>query len=694
MDKHQNIYPVDEYIKQSTNYLCKRFNINEDEAKLFVKEQLKNNKINNPITKFWFKKENGDKIKREEKLTDYIKEIINSGDVIVPSFTTYYHPSKQKSIHAEFMAYNTKRRSMYKKTAFKAKQDGDMNTFLYNDVMQKTMKIFNNSLSGAYASKSTILRNPSAHYTLTSITRCVSSIGNAISESLVYGNKHFKSSDIVYNYITTIITNINKQDIEYCINKYKLHIPTPNEVMDMILNSSKWYFNNKEVEEDIFNYISILDDIERVAILYTNDLWYMKKYNETLIRNMITKLINKQHDKLVNDTSVIRNLPEELDILTKFICCEEIKGKNVNYEELKDTELGQLLITTAYNVKSIFEYFSKLFETFFFTNILPPSIGYIKDMFRECIVLSDTDSTCGSYDKWVEWYLGKNDYSSNSIPITGVIMTINGLAIDRGLKNLSLNMNIPDDRLNVLKMKNEFYWSVFVLTNMNKHYFANTNIQEGNVFNNPELEIKGVHLIASAVNQDIAKKVHSMIKEINDTLSRNEKISILKYINEVKILEDEISKRIDQGDIEIFKKNAIKEEKAYKNSVEQSPYLHHMLWERVFASKYGSPGNPTYMCIKVPTILDNHKVLNQFLDEIQDKEIQMNLRDFLSRFNKNSFATFMLPVSIVGSRGIPLELLPIINKKRIIQDNLKSAYLVLESLGYYLKDDKIVSEML
>lgn len=692
MKTTSNIYPVTEYIKQATTFLKKKFpNDSEEKIKDFIIKEIKSKSVN-PTTTFWYKQDNGDMIKRELPLTDYIKESLISGDVIVPSFTTYYHPSKQKSIHAEFMAHNTKKRSIYKKAAFKAKQDGDMDQFMYNDVMQKTMKIFNNSLSGAYASKSTVLRNPSAHYTLTSITRCVSSIGNAITESLVYGNKHFKTSDVVMSYITAIVTNVKRDSVEYCISKYKLYVPKPEEVMNSILYSSKWYWHDTEVEDNILNYLRTLDDVERVSVMYTNDLWNLKNCNESLVKEMIDKLSCKVNN-ITDDPEVMVNYPEDLEILTKLICFEEVKGKNINYAELKGKPLGYTLLSTAKHLRDTFDYYGKLFETFLFTEILPPTIAYIKYMFRDCIVLSDTDSTCGTYSNWIDWYFGHPEFSNKNIPIAGIIMTLNSRAIDKALTQLSMNMNISEDRLNILKMKNEFYWSTFTVANMNKHYFANTAVQEGNVFKEPEREMKGVHLIASASNQVITKKVHKMIDEINQTLSNNKKISVIKYIDKVRELEDEIEKLIDEGNIDIFKKMAIKEPAAYKNDLIQSPYFHYMLWDTVFSSKYGSSGNPPYQVIKVPTTLDSTKKINSYVESISDPSIQIKFSNFLKDNVKNAIGTIMLPITVVSGKGIPKELLPIINKKRIILDNLKSAYIVLETLGMFMKDETTLKEL-
>ena len=242
-------------------------------------------------------------------------------------------------------------------------------------------------------------------------------------------------------------------------------------------------------------------------------------------------------------------------------------------------------------------------------------------------------------------------------------------------------------------MKNEFFWSVFTLANMNKHYFANTAVQEGNVFKSQELELKGVHLISSNANQSIVKKVHNMIKDINATLCRNEKISLVKYINEVRDLEDEISKMVDNGNIDIFKKMTIKEKEAYKNELTQSPYFHYLLWNEVFSSKYGASDNPAYLAIKVPTTLDNTKKLNSYIESIEDPRIKISFENFIKKYPKNSLGTLMLPITVISSKGLPKEIVPIINKQRILLDNLKSAYIVLESLGFYLKDEMTLTEM-
>ena len=144
--------PVKEYIKQASFYVSKKFGISEDEAIEVVKKNLKSHPIINPIVKYRFQTESGDRVIEETKLTNYIKDAQEENEIIVPSFTTYYSKSKRKSIHAVFLEENVAKRKKHKHLMFKYKQLNDNMKALYHNVMQKIMKILNNSVSSAYGS--------------------------------------------------------------------------------------------------------------------------------------------------------------------------------------------------------------------------------------------------------------------------------------------------------------------------------------------------------------------------------------------------------------------------------------------------------------------------------------------------------------------------------------------------------------
>ena len=688
----RNLNPVNEYIKQASTYISKRQKLPIEEAVKIVKEKIKDTRLQNPIVRFNHQQANGDIQEETVKLTDYIKDIIDNGEVLAPSFTSYKPVTEAESVQAEFLKFNVARRKENKNLAFKYKQDGIKEKEEYHNTLQKVMKIYNNSLSGAYASKSTLLYNPSAHATLTSTTRCLSSIGNAISESIITGNKHFRNPEIVYNYITAIIANAKKDLIETTIDQYKLQYPTVDNVMDMVIENIKFYWRSEQIENDIREYLNCLEPWELAAVLYTNDMHNVRILNNEFCKKMIDSMIEPKVD-LTDNSDYLTKSAEGVEILSKIINAELIRGKNVDYKELKGTEILNALASTAKNISEVLMKYKLFFRCFFTSDILPISIAYVKDMLRKCIVLSDTDSTCGSYQEWVEWYFGQIDYSHKAVCVASAIMTIVTQAMDHNIKIFSRNMNIPIDKIELLKMKNEFYWNVFIPTNVSKHYFANTCIQEGNVYREPDLELKGVHLIGSAVDQSIVKEVHEMIKDINNKLSKERILSIYPYIQKIANLERKIIDKIKSGSVDVYSKSNIKDPSGYKQSEEESVYWHHLLWESVFASKYGSPGKPPYMSVKIPLVLTSNKKLESFLTNIEDDELRMKLGFFLKKSDKTSLGTFRPPLLIAASKGIPEEFKAYIDINRVVQDNLKSAYLVLEALGFYKKNDRLIIEM-
>lgn len=693
-DYKQDLNPIKTSKEQIKLYIEKVYKIPKDISDSIASKIIKDNKPKNPIVTYNNKNEVGDMEKTTTTLSNYLKDTIEDNNIIVPSFTNYTHPSKKLSMHSDFLIKNVALRKKDKHQAFVYELNGDLEKYMYFNTMSNIRKIFNNSVSGAYGSKGTILSNFSAHYTLTSITRCMSSIGNITTESIVAGNKYFKDPDTTINYVIAVIHKANRNMIHRVVDKFKLYVPTADECMEMILYSSRWYWKDIDKENTIFNLINTLQDYELTALMYTNDLWHFKKYNEDVTRDIIKGMSSKYTNLSDNPVDELYKAPEGIGNLVHLVCSDDIKGINIDYKKLvnDDPKLLDLLASTSNGICKTMDKYWLFFKAFFVTDILPTSIAYVKDMLRDSIVLSDTDSTCGSYDRWVEWYYGDYEFHSGAVGVAGAVMTINSQVMDHFIKVFCANMNIDKSNYEVLKMKNEFYWHVFVATNAGKHYYANTYIQEGNVFKEDKLERKGVHLIASSIKKDLQKMTKDILEEILETVKTKQPISLKKWVDRCAQVELEIIDTINKGDVSIFKTNPIKEAKAYKDVPERSPFKHHIWWNKHFGDKYGNPPEPPYTSVKIPLNLNNRTDVNNWLESITDIEI----RNSLIEWNKNrtalDFKTFWLPLPIADRIGIPEEFRKVINVKRIISDNLQPFYMVLESLGFYKKPTLCIYE--
>lgn len=691
------INPVEDYLDQTSLFFSRKYKISIEQAREYIKDAIKLYGGRNPKVRIKEKNEYGDMEIVESRLLTYINTVKKEKNIIVPSFTVYAHPDKRKSVHSKLLDINVELRKKDKALAFQYERENDMEKASFYTTNQKTRKVENNSLSGAYASPSTILYNPSSHSTLTSMTRCVSGIGNALSESLVAGNRYFRTPNSVINYIVTVTTKVNLEEIKQVVDKYNLKTPTPEEVLSYFKESYKTYWVNTEKEKYILYLLRTLDPYMLSAVLYVNDLWSLKLHNDSFVRNILQKLSFKVKD---GSTDYLKDLDNEIagvNELVHHIFYKEIKGIDVNYKEMlkKNDPLLKEMASTAKEIKRVLLDLQDLIKTFYVTDILPVNIAYIRDMYRKVIVLSDTDSTCCSYDKWVEWFFGNPEFREDSVGVAASIMTITTQVMAHNLNQLAKNMNTGELRQNYLSMKNEFYWPVFVTANVTKHYYASTAIQEGNVFKNNKLEKKGVHYISSVVGGDIVSKAEEMMWKVMNSITNNQKISVNELCKEVADMERKIIQDFESNQCYMFRKDSIKHQKSYKQSPEESKYVNHILWNDVFAEQYGSSGEPPYTIYTIPLKVNNSEEWGLLINHIKSKNPKMaqDLGLFITKYKKPRISTLRIPKIIGDKSGVPIEFREFVDIRSTVIQALRPLYYILETIGYYKKPDYMLSEL-
>ncbi len=683
--------PINQYVKVAANFIKKtkelddNIEVIESKIKKLLKEKFE---IKNPKVKFRERDLKGDVTTKTTSLYSYIKYPKKTGHIIVPSFTVYFKPEVKRSLHSDFIDENVKERNKHKKLAFKYEIEGEIELFKKHNTIQKTKKIFNNSLSGAYASSGTILYNPSAHYTLTSITRCVSGTGNSQSEVIISGNLHLATPEIALNYIATIITFMNRHKLLEIVKKYNLYIPTPEEVLSLLLKSTRKYWQSKSEEEYLLNFLKRLSKLELVWVAYLNNLYAIREFNSDLLREFFDLTLRKPDISKIDTpkeemVKFLNDHPEYLNML-HHLRADVLMGKEPIYDKLELNDIKELYGSLKYAIEA-FDKFDDLLTTFLMTDLLPINIAYIKNMLREVIVLSDTDSTCATYEDWVEWYFGENKFSVEGMATTGVIMTITATAVDHGIKVFAANMNIPKDRVHGIAMKNEFYWDVFVPTNVSKHYFADYWIKEGNVRKSPKNETKGVNLLAPNAYSKVRDLEDWLRNDIFRRVRNKEKIPMRKYLKKVMLMEKEIIEKVYQGSADVLRLDKIKDKDAYKLDQYHSPYFHYLLWQRAFSKKYGNAPDPTFVALKVNVTTDSKTRFKEFLNSLEDEEIKEGLISIMKEAGKDSIGTFRFPLANVMEKGLPKEVIPFIDIDRIVFDNCNPLYMVLESIGYYKK---------
>ena len=694
-DYTRDISPIPTYMEQTSFYLSKMSGKDIEVCKKLAMSQLsKDAQTVDPIVTFHRRDEYGDKAMDTSTLSSYIRETIANNELLAPTMTTYINASKRKSFLVDFIDSNVKNRSRAKKEAFKAEAEGKKDLFINKNNEQANLKTYNNSLSGAFATDSSVLFNPSAHSTLTSTIRTVSSLGNSSNEKVVSGNRHYFNPDVTLYNIISLASSTDREAIDYLVNEGQLVYPTVQDTIDCIKYSSDLYWRREQDFSVITAFIEKLDPVERASVVYTGDLYHVRKYNDKFVRDLVTKLGTKVTGQTVEDPiTYIRSSDEQIVNFAHLVCMKEVRGKGKDYEKMPIEDV-QTLACTIRNISSTLVANRKFIETIFLTNNVPCSTAHIRSMLRRTVVLSDTDSTMFSVDEWVEWYYGELIFTDEAYGISAVIMFLATQAISHLLAIFSTNINVSEDKLTTLAMKPEFAFAVFFQSSVSKHYFTSTDVKEGNVFDVSKIEIKGVHLKNSAAPRTIVKQAHERMQFLIDKIKANEKISLTEELAYVANLEKEITDSLHRGETTYFKLSKVKLPEAYSNEPERSPYVHHMFWLTVLAPKYGHIEEPPYSVIKIPTTLNNKTSLARWVSSIEDKDLASRLQGYLVKLNKTSLPTIYISIEYAQAFGVPEEIKPIIDTKRIILDLSNINRMILESIGYFPKTGWLVSELL
>lgn len=653
-----------------------------------------------PIIKYLDRQENGDRVEMESTAWKYISDSIANKELIAPTLTTYLHPTAKRSLLSDFLEENVALRNKAKHAMFVAEANKDELTRQMKSTEQKNNKLSNNSVSGMHCSPANPIYNETGHSTLTSICRSTAGYGNSNNEKFLSGNRHYFNHHIVLNNIASTITNYDEVAMTIVMQKYNLNYPTVEQTLDCIKYSTNLYWWEKHYFSKIEDCVAKLTPIQRAAVVYIGDFYHMKKLNDGFTRTFLNKLITKVTGTVQGDpVDIIKKADEIYVMFAHQICSEEVKGYGKKYGEMK-LEDRHTLALTILNIDAVFKEYADLIKVFWVTTNLPCTVAHLPTSLRRSALTSDTDSTIFTVQDWIHWHRGYYTMDNEAIALIGAMTALASLTIIHVLAIMSANFGIVDKHMHRIKMKNEYRFDVFVPTQLGKHYYANIGCTEGNVYEKHKMEIKGVYLKSSTLPKYISDKAQDMMTKITQqmmTISDTNPypISVREYLTEVGNIEREIIASIKRGETIFLKSQNINAAESYKKTEEESPYKHHTFWNEVFGPKYGMMAEPPYETVKVSSTLDGQKDLDVWIQSIQDPEFKARLEFWIKKTGQIRYTGFNLPMQIIRSAGIPIEVSSIINYKKIVIDLCSIFYIILETLGVYMYDEhvaRLVSE--
>lgn len=695
------------YVQDVAKFLSTMTGDSIEKCAAFVQENLKPGgafEFKDPKIRYLERVNYEDRVEKDGTLLTYLTDSIKNRELIAPTLTTYVNPEEKQSLLVEFVDENVAIRSKAKKAMFTAKMAGNVDLELFKNSEQSNAKIANNAISGGHVSTSTPLYNKTSHSTLTSNCRSTSGYGNANNEKMLSGNRHYHHPTIVINNIVSIANRTDLEKLKAVMEEYSLHYPTAEEAMECVLFSTRFYWKSRKQEAIIQELLEKLTPLERAAFMYVGDLFHLARYNDSVVRDFIGSLAMPVHRQMDDPVSAIKANREEFIALACQLWPAEMKdiseeekqkgSKGVEWKKLKpeipyDHERLCKIAATMENIQHTLERFRTFIECFFVTANVPASLAFFPTSIRRSALTSDTDSTIFTVQDWVKWKTGKMLVDDETNRVAATMIFLAAEAITHILARMSANFGIETKRIHQVAMKNEYKFDVFVPTQVGKHYFAYIGCQEGNLYIDYDMEIKGVHLKSSNVPAKIMKKAEAMMQDIMNAAKDGRTISIAEKLEEVAEIERSIIKAACAGESDYFRSQQIKSANSYTKGADQSPYVHYTLWQRIFAKKYGEMDEPPYSVFKVPVFLPNAKAIQSWLEKIEDKHIRTELEKYFKETGKKTISTFMLPQQRLMVHGVPSEIILAMDLRRTVLDCTTVFYIILETLGYYCLDDKL-----
>ncbi|MBB5409339.1 hypothetical protein HDG34_003280 [Paraburkholderia sp. HC6.4b] len=680
------------YVRQTVSYLTAMTGASRDECLRFVQSNLESDgtfAFQDPDVTYLQRNERGDRELRTGTLQAFLATTVAQRELIAPTFTTYLHPQVRESLLTGFIGANKVQRGVAKRAMFQARSDGNTLLEILKDNEQTNMKLASNACSGAHVSASTPLFNLSAHSTLTSNCRVTASYGSANNEKLLAGNRHYWSPDVVKNNITSIRLNTDYGALDAAMKRHGIRHPELEETMACILRSTHFYFRDPAHHRLIGQYVSQLTPAERSAFVYTGDLYHLRYYNDAVIRTFISRLASRIELVHPDPGTVLASASPEVIALAVQLCPQEMRGRKL--DGVAGTNAHGIVASTVINIQTVLDEYRDLIRAFFVTKNVPASVAAFPESIRRVALMGDTDSTLFTVQEWVIWFNdGRLGFDARSQAVAAVLVFLASMTVAHLLARMSANFGVEEQRLFDTVMKNEYRFVTFTPTPVAKHYYALIDCREGQLYTEPEAEIKGVHLKSSSAPPAVTARAKLLMIDIMKTVAHEEKLSIMKILGEISAIEHDIIDSImKRSSCEYFRIGQIKPAGAYTLPPERSVYAHYLFWNATFGMKYGMAGTPPYTAIKIPVDMGSPARIKAWLTAMADQELAARLGAWLASHGRSSLTTFYVPEEAIHAGGVPREILERVAIRKLVKDTMKTFYLVLESLGVAMENRQI-----
>ena len=694
----QNLNITEGYVEGMVSGLVKLGVHEEAEAYAVVRKAVKACSPDKTKITLVTKDHEGVRGKKTLSLTDFLDSVDKSDLFIAPTLATFHPPHVKRSLVVDEIKDTLARRSVVKKIMVKAEGAGDKNVATMSKGLQNAIKVLVNSWSGASLSPFNPFYCKSIHPALTTMCRISTAIATSIVERLMSGTRYYHTPHKVVEDILSTIKHCNRTAIQKVLDMNWIHVPTVEETLEVILNSTRLYWWDDSKRKTYTLLVNSLTDIERMAFVYGVDFYNLYKFNHDYIYGIIANATEIDPLKLPHQTTnVLKTLNgDEMNLLSGLVGAT-IKGTSI-WENINEGDKHlDYINNVAVSMMNALDKLVPIADAFFKVKHLPLDVGNQDNSIRRTVPAGDTDSTIFSVLHIVDLHYGDVKFGVERNPVVEFcIFLVNG-AIEHGLGTFTGQMNVQPDVRASLVMKSEFNFPVMMLTNVAKTYHGIKTSVEGMVYTKPEFELKGARFHAGKGNIALVTKLKDWMNNNLINLTKGIKINRGELVDMIYEVEQDIAASISRKENVYFQKLNKKALAEYSNPKSQD-YAKQVMYNETFGATYDKMSdNEQVGCYKIPLKFNNGvEAWYATLTRVQQKGYDRYLA-YVGKPLKDVPTFTIVPVEVVHTVGLPNELKDIVNLTKLTKSTLDPHYLNLGSMGItmnYKESNRLISDFI
>jgi len=571
----------------------------------------------------------------EKRVLDVLDDMYEDKYIMTGYGTLFEKHDNNESPLIKFLIAMQNNRKKEKAMMFEHVNDADKREYMIHRIRQLLFKLISNAEYGASGEENYVFANPFIGPSTTYCGYAVITSGIMYLEGLMENNLTFETKDAFYRFIEEC--QIYVERFPETISEW---LDDPNKITGEILYS---YIKNKKLsyeldkdDPDILATCMNMDQEFRNRVYYTNNLY------EFLSQQKIQEILSNCYS--YNFTNP--NEPPE--------------------------EIAEPLKKLVGLVRSF---------------VAHPFIRYnraqiVKNMKRMNILLVDSDSLFTYLGRFVDYFENNFDgldldHPMHKIASAHIINNIVANVIQDILNAVTGGFNVSKQYQPRINMKSEFLFKRVAMTKNKKNYSTIIMVQEGNILDPLQDEIKGLPIKKVSTNIKTRKYFYDVL--MNEILLKkdiNPKTVLRKFVEYEEIVYNSL---VHERSTEYIKPGKYSNISVYKDPTSNAIVKAVRFWNNAHPENLIQPYSKLNTLDLKPICRpeDAYCIKDKFPEFYE--AIVRTLSD--TEYYKSGINSIALPKKL---KVIPEELIPLIDINKIVTDNTKAAYPIMESIGFQM----------